>query len=220
MLKQENRTKIATITVSAIVILIGAIVLPQMIHTQTASDSVGNRPLGQFSKYLPAKHPPAILLSDMYGNNSPSIDSANQASGLSAKIATSIPLGLELKTIRTKIDPDGGPMKMVTLIYAPKQSSFDVKTTMNDVLDYNGVIALYMTDLSTGDRAKWMDDYIASTPNTHAITIHGQNAIGTNGVSQNGMKSQVIFYDGNTEVILFSVGYSESDLIKIAESMR
>lgn len=218
MLKQENRTRVTAITVSVIVVLIGAIVLPQLINAQTVPGS-DNRPFGQFSKYLPAKHPSPVLLSDIYGNNSPSISSANQASGLSAKIATYVPSGLELKTIKTKIDPNGGPSKMVTLIYAPKQVSFDAKTTMNDVLDYNGVIALYMTDLSTGDRAKWMNDYIASIPNTDAITIHGQKAIGTNGVPQNGMKSQVIFYDGNTEVILFSVGYSESDLIKIAESM-
>lgn len=220
MLKQKNRTKISALAVSAIVVLVGAIILPQMIHAQIVQNSSDQRPFGLFSKYLPAKHPPPISLSELYGSDFPSIGAADQATGLPAKVATYVPSGLELKTIKTKIGPIGDPSRMVTIIYAPKQVSFDAKTTMYDVLDHNGIIALYMTDLFTGDRAKWMNDYIASIPSTHEITIHGEPAVGTNGIPQNGMKSQVIFFEGNTEVILFSVGYSESDLIKIAESMQ
>ncbi|MDE1818898.1 MAG: hypothetical protein KGI19_09900 [Thaumarchaeota archaeon] len=220
MLKQENRKKITAITVSAIALLVGAIVLSPMIQAQISPDSTDKRPFGQFSKYLPVRHPPAILLSDMYGNDSASIGDANKATGLSAKVATSLPSDLELKKIKTNVESNDGPMKMVTLIYAPKQISFDSKSTMDDVLNANGVIALYMTDLSTADKAKWMDDYIASTPNAHATTIQGQKAVGINGIPENGMKSQVIYYDGNTKVILFSVGFSESELTQMSESMK
>jgi hypothetical protein len=220
LLKQENRRKFTVITVSIVAIFIGAIILPQMFNAQNILDYTEKRPVGEYSKFLSTiKHPPPIQLSDMYGYDSPSISSANQLSGLSAKIPTYIPSDLELKTIKTRMDSGGSPLKMVTLIYTPKQFSLNAKTTVNDVLDYNGVIILYMNELPTVDKAKWMNDYIGSNQGTNAITIHGQKAIGTNGVPQNGMKSQVIFYDENTEVILFSTGYSESDLMQIAESL-
>ena len=210
-----------TITVSVVVVLIGAIILFQTIHVQIIPDFTDKKPYGQYSKFLSTiKNPGPILLSDMYGNDSPSIVSANQLSGLAAKTPTYVPSDLELKTIKTRTDPNGGPLKMATLIYAPKQISLDAKTTVNDVLDYNGLIVVYMKELPNVDRATWMNDYLSSAPGTHEVTIHGQKAIGTNGVPQNGMKSQVIYYDGDAEVIMFSTGYSESDLIKIAESMK
>jgi len=210
-----------TITALVVVTLVAAAVLSQVIHVQVAPDSAAQKPFGQYSKFLSTiKHPGPIPLSDIYGNDSSSIISANQLAGLNAKIPAYVPSGLELKVIKTKMDQSGGQSNMVTLIYAPKQINIDAKTTITNVLDYNGVIAFYMKDSPDKDRAKWMNDYISSAPGAHAITIHGQQAIGTNGVPQNGMKSQVIFYDGDAEVIMFSVGYSESDLIKIAESMR
>ena len=206
---------------SVIVILVAAVILSQTINMQIFPDSTNQKPFGQYSKFLSTiKHPGPTPLSDMYGNDSPSITSANQQAGLNAKIPTYVPSGLELKAIKTKTDPNGGQSSMVTLIYAPKQINLNAKTTITDVLDYNGVIAFYSMESPNIDRAKWMNDYISFAPGAHGITIHGQKAIGTNGVPQNGMKSQVIYYDGDAEVIMFSVGYSESDLIKIADSMK
>ncbi len=138
---------------------------------------------------------------------------------MDVKFPTYTPTSLEMKMAKARIEPEN-QVSMVTLIYAPKQIAINEKSTAEDVLDYNGLIVVYTKELPSFDTVKWIDEYTKNTPNAHPVTVKGAKAVGFDGDPATGKKSQVIFYDGNIQVIIFSVAYQKVDLLNIAESMQ
>lgn len=171
-----------------------------------------------YSKNLLQHHPPPSLLSDLYGATFPSVAAARQASGLDVKVPSYTPSNLDMKVVKARIEPDN-QVKMVTLIYVPKQFEINDNTTAEDVLDHSGLIAIYTKMLPGFDAAKWVDQYAKNTPSSQLTTVHGANAIAFEGDPAAGKRSQIIFYDGDIQVILLSLAYQKAELMKIAESM-
>ena len=175
-------------------------------------------PYGTYSKNLPARHPPPILLGDMYGKTAQSSSDASSLSGMTVKTTQQLPSNTELKMIKTRIEPDT-QFKMVTSIYAPKQIRINENSTFADVMDYNGLIIVQTKEQPNFDISKWIDEYGTQTPGASFVTVHGKKAIGISGDPMLGQRSQIIYYDKDVQVILVSVGHKMHELLKMAESM-
>lgn len=185
---------------------------------QEGNTKASQQPFGTYSKNLPPRHPSPSLLSDLYGATIPSVAVAKQLSGLDIKVPSYTPIDLDLKMVKARIEPEN-QVKMLTLIYAPTQIGINEKSTVEDIMDFNGLIVVYTKELPGFDVTKWIDEYAKNTPTAHLVTVKGAKAIGFDGDPATGKKSQVIFYDGEIQVIVFSVAYQMAELLKIAESM-
>lgn len=214
-----NKKSSLKLSVSAGLGILG-IVLVLIVSPHFATEkTTGEPPFGAYSSNLSARHPPPAPLTTMYGNTVSSVSEASQLSGVLAKNPSYLPPNLELKMIKTKVQPEN-QVEAVTLIYAPKQISINETSTFEDVLDYNGMIIVQAIESSSFDSAKWVDSYGANTPGAKFITVHGAKAIGFDGDPTTGKPSQIIYFDGRTQVIMLSVAHQSAELLKTAESIQ
>lgn len=209
---------IGVIGTLGIVLVVSMLTSTALVSEQADNTNASLQNFGAYTKNLPPRHPAPSPLSDLYGTTVPSVTDARKLSGMDVKIPTYTPTSLEMKMVKARVEPEN-QVSMVTLIYAPKQIAINEKSTAEDVLDYNGLIVVYTKELPSFDTAKWINEYTKNTPNAHLVTVKGAKAVGFNGDPATGKKSQVIFYDGDIQVIVFSVAHQKADLLKIAESM-
>lgn len=164
------------------------------------------------------KAPPRPL-DAMYGQSVDSVNTARTLSLLDVKSPLTIPAELELKSVNVRVEPDN-QLNMVTQIYVPKDVNFDAITTFEDVMNESGIIVVQTKEAPNFDSNMWIDEYVKQTPNAHQITVNGKKAVGFEGDVKTGKRSQVIFYEGDIQVILVSAGQSKATLIQMAESLR
>ncbi len=166
---------------------------------------------------LNIRTPPPTPLPVFYGNTVSDVATASQLTGIQVKAPSYLPTGIELKMVKIKVQSDVN-LKQVALIYAPTSTTVTDDWTFEQVMDSKGIIVIYTQESPSFDKAKWVKDYATSVPGAESKTVHGASAIGINGDPQAGIRSQVIFYDGNVLVLLVSVHYQEAELLKISES--
>lgn len=165
------------------------------------------------------RHPPPRKLTMLYGEPIKSVADAKQMSTLNVKTSSTIPSQMELKMVNARVEP-ANQVDMITQIYMPKQFTIDSESTFEYVMNNNGVIIVQEKEQFNFDSDKWIDDYVKNTPEAQLISINGHKAVGFNNDPIRGARSEVIFYDGNTQIILVSLGQSLSSLTQIAASLQ
>lgn len=175
--------------------------------------------LGKYSEYLSDKKVPrSFTLDSMYGTPSPNIEALNVRSDSNIKESTSLPTGLEVKALLTKGTAEQ-KARLTTVIYGPISIDYDKLETFSDVMNSHGVIVLYNEERDDFNIEKWYKDVLRERPNTQSVEVNNVPAIGVNGDPEQGKVSKLIFHDDRTQVQLVSVGYTLSDLIKIASTL-
>lgn len=165
------------------------------------------------------RQPPPRKLTMLYGEPVKSVIDARQMSTLSAKIPSKVPMQMELKLVNARIEPANN-VDMITQIYGPKQFTINSESTFEDVMNNNGIIVVQEKEQSNLDSNKWIDEYVKNTPEAKLININNHEAVGFDNDPSRNARSEVIFYDGNVQIILVSLGQPLSSLTQIAESLQ
>ena len=175
--------------------------------------------LGKYSESLDTfKVPSSFSLEKMYGTPSPNIEALSARTDSSVTESTSLPTGLEVKSLLTK-GTASEKARLTTVIYGPSSIDYDSLETFADVMDSHGVIVLYNEERDDLNIEQWYRDFLAGVPNTQGVTVNDSNAIGVDGNPEQGKTSHLIFHDGRTQIELVSAAYGLSDLIQIASTI-
>ncbi len=175
--------------------------------------------LGTYSAALAdSKFPGYPPLQSMYGTESTTMNELIVRSDSSLRESTTLPNGVELKMLLSKSTVEKKD-RLTTVIYGPSSIDYKKLDTFADVMDSHGIIVLYNEEHADFDIDQWYKDVLNERPNTQRIELHGSIAIGVDSDPSKGETSKLIFHDGRTQVQLVSVGYTLSELIKIASTL-
>ena len=206
--------------VLALVFSIGITGVSVALMQDTSSVQTQELPyLGKYSEAMSdEKIPRSFTLDSMYGTASPSIDALAVRTDSNVKESTSLPNGFELKAMLTKGTAEE-KARLTTVIYGPNSIDYNELETFADVMDSHGIIVLYNEEREDFNIEKWYKDVLRERPLTQSVKVNNLSAIGVNGDPEQGRESKLIFHNDRTQVQLVSVGYTLSDLIKIASTL-
>lgn len=175
--------------------------------------------LGTFSASIADKKFPGFpSLESMYGTESATLNDLVVRSDSSLRESTTLPKDVELKMLLSKGTVEKKD-RLTTVIYGPSSIDYDKLETFADVMDSHGIIVLYNVEREDFDIEKWYKDVLSERSNTQRVEVNGSIAIGVDNDPSKGETSKLIFHDGRTQVQLVSVGYTLSELIKIASTL-
>lgn len=186
----------------------GQIVTPQ----QSAGDVVSDENLRK-------GRPPMKL--ESWGPKYQSFEEAKSASGLANAFAPSyIPSELNLDSVRVQ---SGNGANFMTAFYASKNDTTKDSDSFQDFMKNGGIAIVYMYDppSETFDRDEWIERYVSEAPDgRHIETINGKPAIVSEGFPDQEITYQVVFYSDDVLVDLISLKYTDTELVKVAESFN
>lgn len=175
--------------------------------------------LGTYSAAMVGmKTPQFPSLEAMYGTESTTINNLALRSDSNLRESTTLPNGVELKMLLSQGTVEKKD-RLTTVIYGPTSIDYDKHETFANVMDSHGIIVLYNEERADFDIEQWYKNVLEQRSNTQRIEFNGSIAIGVDNDPSQGQESKLIFHDGRTQVQLISVGYTLSELIKIASTL-
>lgn len=187
-------------------------------YTHDLEDKIAHQPFGTYTQNNQAIREAPPLRLDAYGEPVLSLNDAKERSSVSVKESSSIPLDLEINQIRMKNDD----IKMITQFYVSKNTPIKNISTFDDVMDSHGIVIIQISqDIDPNfNYDVWLDDYAKSRPGMELVDINGVKALAGSGDLSKGIRSEVIFQDGDLQLDLVSIAYPKEVLIHIAQNMR
>ncbi len=165
--------------------------------------------------------PPPVPLIDSHGPAFP-FGQAMVATGFkSASLPSQVPNGLNLDSVRVKASGNV-ETSFITAFYTPDGVKAADSNTFEDVMRGGGIAVIYAHEPTspTYDQAKWMKEFVADAPDVRRIeTVNGHPAIAVTGNPDKGLTYQVYIYEGDLQINLVSLKYTDTDLLKIAGSI-